>query len=77
MRVNSSSGGLARNLVPWRGDGFALAERAAAGGAQTVALFEGETATLALSRLHRQPPRMRGAGDMLKVIEDFFLANPE
>jgi hypothetical protein len=62
------------HLIPWRGYRFAFAERAAAGGVQTVPFFEGESALQTYGRVHLQP---RGAGDMLQVIQNILLPNPE
>lgn len=65
------------NPVPGRGDGFALADRAAAGGAQTVSFFKGEAAALALGWFHREPLRVRGPGDVPEMIQNLPLPNPE
>jgi len=68
---------LADDLVTGRGDGFTFAERAAAGGSQTVPFLKGKSAALALSRLHGETLRMRGFGDMLEMVKNLPLANPE
>jgi len=68
---------LADDLVAGRRYGFAFADRATAGGAQTVPFLKGEAAALALGRLHREPLRMRGFRDVLEVIENLPLSNPE
>jgi hypothetical protein len=56
-------------LVSGRGDGFALAERTAAWGVQTVPLFENKAASLARRRVHLEPVRVNRLGNMLEVFQ--------
>ena len=68
---------LADDLVPRRGDGVTLAERAAAGGIQALPFFKSKTASFALSRLHAESLGMGGSGNVLQVVEDFLFAETE
>jgi hypothetical protein len=68
---------LADDLVAGRRYGFAFADRTTAGGAEAIPFLKGEAAALALSRFHGEPLRMCGPGDMLEMIENLPLPNPE
>lgn len=61
-------------MVPRWGYRLALAEGTATGGVQAFPFFKGKAASLTNRGLHPEPGR---SGDMLEVIEGFFLANAE
>jgi hypothetical protein len=70
-------GPLADDLVAGRGDGLALADRAAAGSTQSTSFFKNEPASFALSWLHAKFLRVNRFGNMLEMVENLALPDPE
>jgi hypothetical protein len=64
-------------LVPRRGDGLTLADRAAARSTQAIPFFKNETASFALSWLHAKFLRVSRFGNMLEMVENLALPDPE
>jgi hypothetical protein len=64
-------------LVPRRGDGLTLADRAAARSTQAIPFFKNETASFALSWLHAKFLRVSRFGNMLEMVENLSLPDPE
>jgi hypothetical protein len=68
---------LGRDLIARGSDRLAPANRTSAGSTQTVSFFKNETASFAPSGIH---PKFLGTNrfsNMLKMIEDFSLADPK
>ena len=68
---------LTDDLVPGGGDRLALAERAAAGSTEAISFFKKKSASFALSRLHAQFLRVNRFGNMLEMVENLALPDPE
>ncbi|MFH1757392.1 MAG: hypothetical protein ABH969_05030 [Pseudomonadota bacterium] len=68
---------LTADLVAGRGDGLTLANRAAAGSIQAIPFFKYEATSFALSRLHAKFFRMGRFGNMLEVVKNLALPDPE
>ena len=68
---------LAEDLVPGRGDGLTLADRAATGSIQAISFFKSKSASFALSGLHAKFLRVNRFRNMLEMVEDLALLDPE
>jgi len=68
---------LADDLVPGRGDGLTLADRAPTGSTQAIPFFKYEPASFALSWLHAKFLRVSRFGNMAEVVKNLALPDPE
>jgi len=73
----AAAGFLFRDLVTGGRYGFALADRAAAGGGKTLTFFKNKAALQTGRRVHAQFSRVNRPGDMLQMIEDFLFTNAQ
>ena len=77
IRGGQNEFALSPDPIARRGDGFALAERAAAGGGEPLPLLEDKPAIKAGGRVHGELPGMDRTGDVLKVVEGFLFADAQ